>query len=74
MNTKKQATEGDVPTLFDYLCDAYAWVKDEMTPEQAFCFLRGCLYQWTVEHGQDIMEMEELFIGDCRYIANQGRF
>ncbi len=69
-----QAHGTDTPSLFDFLCDGYSWVKDEMTPEQAFYFLRGILYQWASEHGQDIMDAEDTFIGDIRFIATQGRF
>jgi hypothetical protein len=73
--TDNEATpQADVPSLFDYLLDAYSWVKSEMTPEQTFSFLRGVLFQWAAEHGENIQETEELFIGDCRYLANQGRF
>jgi hypothetical protein len=62
----------DTPSLFDFLCDAYKWVENN-APEQIFMFLRGVLFQWCIEHGESVMDMEELFIPDIRYIATQGR-
>jgi hypothetical protein len=59
------------PLLFEYLCLAYEGHKDELTAQQLFYFLRGVLYQWCVEHGESVMDMEDLFIPDIRYMTDQ---
>jgi uncharacterized protein YbaR (Trm112 family) len=56
-------------TLFAAVCDAHIAHKDELDAQQMFYFLRGVLYQWCVDHNADVMDMEEMFIGDIRFMS-----
>lgn len=55
--------------LFTAILDAHRQHKDELNAQQMFYFLRGVLYQWCMESGESVMELEDLFIGDIRYIS-----
>lgn len=63
--------EGNIDgTLFAAICDAHAAHKDELRDGvQMFYFLRGVLYQWCIDHNESVMDMEDMFLDDIRYIA-----
>ena len=60
--------------LFPTLLDAHRAHKAELDAQQMFYFLRGVLYQWCVDHGESVMDMEATFIVDIRYISTTGGF
>lgn len=63
-----EGTGDTAPTLFDALCDARQWVA-LLALDQQFMFLRGVLYQWALDHGESVMELEALFTDDIRYMS-----
>lgn len=58
--------------LFPTLLEAHQAHKAELDAQQMFYFLRGVLYQWCVDHGASIMDMEATFMDDIRYISTTG--
>ncbi len=59
---------------YEALIEAYRGAKDELTdPSQMFNYLRGVLAGYALLSTQygTLAELEEMFIPDIRYMANQ---
>jgi hypothetical protein len=59
--------------LYEMLCEVYARNKTELAgnPRAMFYMLRGALAASAIRDGYDIVELNDLFIPDIRYMSHQ---